>query len=181
MPGFLRSLIVMLLGAAPFRDLSRAERRSRSDTRSRTRRYLARAIEHANEGAVEIEERSRDHARVPRFTWPGEAIIDTGTEQLVVPGSWTLDLEPDTAPRRYGSAGSRLDLGDPDAWLAQLTRLITLQVPGSRMRVTSMGRDGWETLEVRAPSRPETVLEFDRGALGKVLGDGAGVRLRVLG
>lgn len=172
MPRFLSSLLVMLLGASP----ARASNRSGG----RTRRLLARALEGAAERAIEITVRPRSRARRPHVSWQGEVRLETAAEARVIPGTWTLEWEPQhTSHEREGHLPAATDHA---AFAAQLTRLVTLREPGVQLRVGDTDAHGWRTLQLRVPTNPATVVEFDRQALRQILGDAeAHVELRVFG
>jgi hypothetical protein len=71
-----------------------------------------------------------------------------------------------------------------EAWETQLEALLTLQVPGARLHVKGADTQGWRLLELRAPTRPETVVHLDGAAVSQILANGAEdtrVELRVFG
>ena len=101
----------------------------------------------------------------------------------MVHGRWRLTLSP--AERAQGARADRtlaLDPARAESWSTQLEALLTLQVPGARLRVAQADGDGWQLLEVRAPTQPETVVQVDRASLGRLLGapdDTARLEMRV--
>jgi hypothetical protein len=63
-----------------------------------------------------------------------------------------------------------------------MQRLVTLQLAGTQLRVQRTNANGWDTLEVRVPTRPTTSVEFDRDALQQLLGNAnVTVSLRAFG
>jgi hypothetical protein len=173
MSRFLASLLAIFLRGAPPRDGTRAP--------GRARRYLTRALEGAAARAIEVTVRPRSVARRPRFTWRGEITISSATEQIVVPGTWALEWQPtlDTDHAGRTNATEAPSIHDQAAWAHHMHRLVTLQMPGTQLRVQTTNANGWDTLEVRVPTRPTTIVEFDRDALQQLLGDtNANVTLR---
>jgi len=172
MSRFLTSLLAMLLRGSTAPDSTRRA--------GRARRVMTRALEGAAARAIEVEARPREQARHLRGTWSGEVVMTTVHERLAVPGTWALEWQPAacteqaeaTTDEAIGSATTSAvpGLTNQVAWAAHMTRLVTLREPGARLRVGRAKRNGWSTLEVRAPTRPETVVEFDRDALRQLLG-----------
>jgi hypothetical protein len=64
------------------------------------------------------------------------------------------------------------------AWAARVGQLMTLREPGLQLRIGLSDAEGWQTLEVTAPTRPATVVEFDRAAIARV-GGVSSIALRV--
>jgi hypothetical protein len=161
MSRFFSSLLVMLLGSAPARGATRSA--------SRAKRLLARAVEGAAERAIEVTVRPRSRAVRTPVQWRGEVIMTAGTQESTVPGMWSLEWQPNA--ERHQEAGQVPPISDAAAFSAQLTRIVTLREPGAQLRVNHATANGWHTLEVRVPTRPTTVVEFDRDALCQLLGD----------
>jgi hypothetical protein len=161
MSRFFSSLLVMLLGSAPARGATRSA--------TRAKRLLGRVIEGATERAIEVTVRSRSRALLPHFQWRGEVVMTAGGRDTTIPGMWSLEWQPDA--ERHQEAGQVPPLSDAAAFSAQLTRIVTLREPGAQLRVNHATADGWHTLEVRVPTRPTTVVEFDRDALRQLLGN----------
>ena len=120
-----------------------------------------------------------EYARAPRFAWPGEVVLGDGPDQRVVPGTWQLEFAP-RALVRAGAADGVPMIADAAAWSVRMTQIMTLQEPGVQLRLGAMQAGAWQTLEVTVPSRPPTLVEFDRAALGELVGSGV-VQLRVRG
>lgn len=167
------SLLAIFLRGVPPRDSTRSS--------GRARRYLTRALEGAAARAIEVTVRPRSVARRPRFTWRGEITITSATEQIVVTGTWALEWQPAAEADHTGAqkAVEAPSIHDQAAWAHHMQRLVTLQMPGTQLRIQSTNANGWDTLEVRVPTRPTTIVEFDRDALQQLLGDtNANVTLR---
>jgi hypothetical protein len=120
-----------------------------------------------------------DYARASRFRWLGAVIIGDGDDARVIRGTWNLEWQPRGLVRAAASAAMLPEVGDAAAWTSRVARLITLAEPGLQLRIGASDADGWTTLEVTAPTRPATVLEFDREAMATVAGVPA-ITLRVL-
>ena len=97
----------------------------------------------------------------------------------MVPGTWQLEFAP-RALVRAGAADGVPMIADAAAWSVRMTQIMTLQEPGVQLRLGAMQAGAWQTLEVTVPSRPPTLVEFDRAALGELVGSGV-VQLRVRG
>lgn len=119
-----------------------------------------------------------DYARAPQFTWPGEVVFGEGADAHVVRGTWNLEWSPRALVRPGAAAVSMPAIGDA-AWVARVERLMTLGEPGLQLRIGQSDAEGWQTLEVTAPTRPTTVIEFDRAAMARV-GGVSSIALRVL-
>ena len=119
-----------------------------------------------------------DYARAPRFTWPGEVVFGEGADAHVVRGTWNLEWSPRGLVRPGAAAVSMPVIGDAD-WAPRVGQLMTLREPGLQLRIGLSDAEGWQTLEVTAPTRPATVIEFDRAAVARVAGVPA-ISLRVL-
>jgi hypothetical protein len=180
MPRLLTSLLVMLLGAWP----ARPPAGSAAPGPRRGRRLPSRLGADDAQDPVEAPERARART-LGVHHWPGEVVFCAGERRTVVDGRWHLTLDPAQRAQRLGAAGGlSLDPERPEVWETQLEALLTLQVPGTRLRVARANAHGWELLEVRAPTQPETVVQLDRAAVAGVL-DGdpidVTVELRVFG
>lgn len=119
-----------------------------------------------------------DYARAPRIAWPGEVVLGVGDAQRVVPGTWQLEFAP-RALVRAGAGDALPATTDAHEWTARLTQIMTLQEPGVQLRLGAMHDGTWHTLEVTVPTRPPTLVEFDRAALTQ-LTEHTAVALRVL-
>lgn len=161
MSRFFSSLLVMVLGSAPARGATRSA--------TRAKRLLGRVIEGASERAIEVTVRPRARALLPHFQWRGEVVMTAGGRESTIPGMWSLEWQPNA--ERHQEAGQVPPISDAAAFSAQLTRIVTLREPGAQLRVNRATSDGWHTLEVRVPTRPTTIVEFDRDALCQLLGD----------
>ncbi len=174
------SFLVLLLGAAasPARGA-----RPRASLRPRWRQP------HDDEGAadraLEAVERSRARARQLRWTWPGAVELVHDTHTVQVPGTWTLDKAPF---HRFESSTATHEAPplphlthDSAAWAARMRTVLSLQEPGTRLRVGDVDTNGWQTLEVAVPTRPPTIVQVDRDALGWLLDGAVAVRLRIHG
>lgn len=120
-----------------------------------------------------------DYARAPRFTWPGEIVLGDGDDARVIRGTWNLEWTPRALVRPGAPAPSLPPIEDAVEWNDRVARLMTLDEPGLQLRIGRSDADGWQTLEVTAPTRPATVIEFDRGAMASVAGVPS-IALRVL-
>jgi hypothetical protein len=161
MSRFFSSLLVMLLGSAPARGATRSA--------TRVKRLLARAVEGATERAIEVTVRPRSRAVRSQFQWRGKVIMTAGTQETTIPGTWSLEWQNN--PERHQEPGHVPPVTDAAAFSAQLTRIVTLRELGAQLRVNHATAEGWHTLEVRVPTRPTTVVEFDRDALCQLLRD----------
>jgi hypothetical protein len=165
MSRFFTSLLALLLRGAPARESGR--------TTGRARRYLVRALEGAAARAIEVTVRPRAQARQPRFAWRGEVTFRANNMHITVPGTWALEWQ--AAEIDAGSAAGNINatplLTDHAAWAAHMKRVVMLQEPGTQLRVQQTMANGWHTLEVRVPTRPTTIVEFDRDALCQLLGN----------
>jgi hypothetical protein len=164
MPRLLTSLLVMLLGAWPARPAGTlAPPRARRGRRPPSRLGAADA-----QDPVEAPEKARART-FGAHHWPGELVFTAGERRTVVNGRWRLTIDPAQRAQRLGAAGAlALDPGHPEVWETQLEALLTLQVPGARLRVARASARGWDVLEVRAPTQPETVVQLDRDAVGQL-------------
>jgi len=180
MPRLLTSLLVLLLGAWPSRTSGAA-----APVRARRGRRLP-----ARLGAADEQDPidAPDRARARTFGthhWPGDAIFTAGDRRTVVRGRWRLTLDPTQRAQAFDGTGAlSLDPAYAEAWATQLESLLTLQVPGARLRVVRADGAGWRELEVRAPTRPETVVRLDQGAVARVFDaepEAVRVELRVYG
>ncbi len=151
---------------------------------------MARALDGDAAQAIEVEDRPRALARRPRGTWSGEVVMSTGHERVTISGVWALEWQPAPCTEQTETINAAIidavtlaicavpALTTQAAWAAHMTRLVTLRQPGARLRVGRAKANGWSTLEVRAPTRPETIVEFDHDALQQLLG-GAEVRVEL--
>jgi hypothetical protein len=175
-PRLLRSLLITLLGLWPAHPADGA-----ASPRPRRGRRLPSRLG-ADEAQDPVEAPDRARARTPdTHHWPGELVIHAGERRTVVDGRWRLTLDrdrrpPDAAPGRPLA----LDPAHHEVWETELEALLTLAVPGTRLRVAQADGSGWQLLELRAPTQPETVVQLDRAAVGALLGaDDVRVELRV--
>lgn len=139
--------------------------------------------------ALEAMERPRARARVAQWSWPGSVELVHETHTVQIPGTWTFDAAP--FYRRESTTMARMMMYEapplPDvaeegmAWSARMRRVLSLQEAGTRLRVGAVNASGWRTLEVAVPTRPPTVVEVDREALGSLLDGAVTVRLRIDG
>jgi hypothetical protein len=160
----LSSLLVTLLGLWPGRP---ADALDAPRTR-RGRRLPSKLGANDEQDPVEAPERARTRVA---HTWPGEVIVHAGAQRLVTQGQWRLTLHP--AERASAHTPSRAPALDPtqrEAWETELEALLTLAVPGARLAITHADANGWQQLELRAPTCPETVVQLDRAGLASVLG-----------
>jgi hypothetical protein len=163
-PRLLSSLLITLLGLWPARASTGAD----TPRVRRGRRLPSRLGANDDQDPVEAPERART---LVGHTWPGEVIVHAGGHRTVTSGQWRLTL--DRAQRAYAGAPTRaltLDAAQREVWETELEALLTLQVPGARLAVTQADADGWRELELRAPTRPETVVQLDRAAVAGVFG-----------
>jgi hypothetical protein len=178
MSRLLTSLLVMLLGAWPARPVTRGS----APRARRGRRIPSRLGADDSPDAVEAPARSRART-FGTHSWHGEAIFAAGDRRTVVPGRWRLTLDRSQRAQTLGAtAGVSLDADYPEVWETELEKLLTLQVPGARLRVAGADASGWRVLEVRVPTHPETVVQLDRRAVGQLLDadpDAVRVELRV--
>lgn len=177
------SFLILVLGAA-----SSPTRSARTRPSLRPRWRQRPDDEGAADRALEAMERPRARARLLQWSWPGavELVYDARTVQ--VPGTWTLDAAPfyrrDSATIQevmYEAAPLPGVSDDGAAWAARMRRVLSLQEPGTRLRVGEVNASGWQTLEVAVPTRPPTVVQVDRDALGALLDGALAVRLRING
>lgn len=120
-------------------------------------------------------------AEAPARAWPGSVRLTSSDGTLDVPGVWHLALpqgpRPMAAPGRTALALPAP--GDHAAWREYLVRLVSLQVPGTQLRVRAADAEGWHTLEWAAATSPASVLQLDRDGLRGLLGDEARISLTV--
>jgi hypothetical protein len=176
------SLLVLLLGTAA--SPARGARR-RASLRPRWRQRPD--DDGAADRALEAMERPRSRAKAVQWSWPGSVELVHGTHTVQVPGTWTLDAAPfyrrDSATMSAMYEAARLPgvLEDGAAWAARMRRVLSFQEPGTRLRVGAVNASGWQTLEVAVPTRPPTVVQVDRDALGSLLDGAVTVSLRING
>jgi len=180
MPRLLTSLLVMLLGAWPSRPVTGpAAPRAR-----RGRRLPSRLGADDAQDPVEAPQKARART-FGAHHWPGQVVFAAADRRTVVNGRWRLTLDPAQRAQSLGAAGAlSLNPEHPEVWETQLEALLTLQVPGARLRVTRANAHGWQLLELRAPTQPETVVHLDRDAVGQLFDaspETMRVELRVFG
>jgi len=163
----------MLLGAWPVRPAARAT----VPRRRRGRRLATPCVGDETPDPIEAPDRARARA-FGAHHWPGEAIFTVGERRTVAHGRWRLTLDPSQRAQRLAGGALALDPSYPEAWRTQLEALLTLQVPGARLAVADADARGWRLLELRAPTRPETVVQVDQSGMSQVFG-GAGHVVRV--
>ncbi len=169
MPRLLSPLLVLLLKLWPVRTAARP----RSLLAARPRGGLIPEVDPAADRALEALARSRARTTASH-RWAGEVLITAGNRRTAVPGIWSFSHDPRHRARTLGDTpGLVLDPLDTAGWATQLTRLLTLQERGARLRVARADAAGWQTLEVRAPTSPETIVEVDRAAVDHLLGGDA--------
>ncbi len=169
MPRLLSSLLIFALSVWPSRQLARS-----STPRARRGRGLPlRAGVDELQDAIEAPERAR--ATSPH-QWTGEVRFAVGERREVVQGRWRLTLDPMQRAQRANEWESErtthemsLDPTYFEAWQTQLEALLTLQTPGARLAVAAADAQGWRMLELRASTRPETIVQLDRSAVAQVL------------
>ncbi len=178
MPRLLTSLLVLLLSAWPPRlTLRSAGQRARGGRL----RPSPLGVDDVQD-AVQASARARARA-LHEHQWAGEARFSVGQEINVVRGRWRLTLSQ--AQRAHTASAPfalSLDPAIPEVWETELAALLTLQTPGARLAVARADAHGWRELELRAPTRPETVVQLDRAAVARVLdadADSVRVELRV--
>ncbi len=180
MPRLLTSLLVLLLGAWP----ARPSAHGAALRNKRGRRRPSRLGDTDTQDPVEAPARARAQT-LGVHHWPGETIFSAGDRHSVVRGRWRLTLDPAHRTQAAGAAGRlTLDPGHTEAWQTELEALLTLQVSGARLRVACADTHGWQLLEVRAPTNPETVVLLDRAAVARVFdceSDRLQVAFRILG
>lgn len=163
MPRLFSSLLITLLGLWPTRPTASPRAR-------RGRRLPTRLGPADDQDPVESPERARART-VGGHAWPGEVVVHAGDRRTVTSGQWRLTTDPRERVQPAGSAGRlALDPAHVEAWETELEALATLQVPGARLAVRHADASGWQQLELRAPTRPETVVQLDRGAMAAVFG-----------
>ncbi len=175
MPRLITSLLVLMLGAWP----TRATR-----TSSRKRRVgLRPSGANDEQDPVESPDRARARTRDVHH-WPGEIVYTTRDRRTEVHGRWHLSFDASQRAQRVGTAGTlALDPTHAEAWETQLEALLMLDVPGARVQVVRGNPHGWQLLELRAPTQPETVVQLDRSAVAQLLDttvDQMRVELRVI-
>ncbi len=126
-------------------------------------------------------ERPRARSRRLQWSWPGSVELVHETHTVHVPGTWMLVESP------FHGHASDLTIGeaaplphlthDSAAWANRMRRVLSLQEPATRLRVGDVNGSGWQTLEVSVPTRPPTIVQVDRGALGSLLNGAVAVRL----
>lgn len=175
---FISSFLVLLLGTTA--SLSRGAR-PRAALRARGRQRPDE--DGASARAFEATERPRARARQFRRCWPGSVELVRETHTEYVPGTWTLTDTPfhrQAAPvSRWGTPPIPHPTHEPRSWTARMQTLLSLQEPGTRLRVGESTRDGWQTLEVAVPTHPPTIVQVDRTAVAQILNGPVSIRLRI--
>ena len=164
MPRFFSSLLLTLLGLWSGRPSDALD----APRARRGRRLPSKLGANDDQDPVEAPERARTRVA---HTWPGEVIVHAGDQRLVTTGQWRLTLDP--TERAYASTSSRtltLNPAQREVWETELEALLTLQLPGARLAITQADATGWQQLEMRAPTQPETVVQLDRAGIASVFG-----------
>jgi len=177
------SFLVLLLGA-----VSSPARSARPRATLRPRSRQRPDDDGAADRALEAMERPRARARVVRWSWPGSVELVHDTHAMQIPGTWTFDAAPfyrrelATMSGVLYEAPPLPDVADDGmAWSLRMRQVLSLQEPGTRLRVGAVNDGGWKTLEVAIPTRPPTVVEVDGDAFGSLLDDAVAVRLKING
>lgn len=175
---FFSSLLVLLLGATASPTPGPRPRRG-----VRLRGRVAPDDEGATDRALESAERPRARARQRHWRWGGAVELVHDAHTVHVPGRWTLESAPSfakgAAPEGFDAAPFPTIGTDDAAWADRMRRILTLQEPGTRLRVGAVNSNGWQTLEVAVPTRPATIVQVDREAMGQLLGAAVAVRFRI--
>lgn len=172
------SFLILLLGGAhaPARGA-----RARAGFRPRWRQPSDH--EGAADRALEAHERPRARARATRWNWPGAVELVHETHTVRVPGTWTLEDAPfyryDAGVTLYEAPPIPPLAHDRAAWAARMHTVLSLQEPGTRLRVGDADASGWRAIEVVVPTRPLTCVHVDRHAVGALLGGAATIRLTI--
>jgi hypothetical protein len=161
----LSSLLITLLGVWPTRAAAPSAARPR-----RARRLPSRPGPTDDQDPVESPERARART-MDAHQWPGELVVHAGAERTVTSGQWRLTTDPHQRAQPLGAAQRlSLDPAYPEGWATDLEALLTLQHAGARLAVRQADATGWQQLELRAPTRPETVVQLDRAAVAQLFG-----------
>ncbi len=139
--------------------------------------------EGAADRALEAHERPRARARATRWSWPGAVELIHETRTVHVPGTWTLEDAPfhrlDAGVTAYEAPPIPQLAHDSAAWAARMRTVLSLQEPGTRLRVGDADASGWRAIDVAVPTRPPTVVHVDRQAVAALVGGAATIRLRI--
>ncbi len=172
------SVLVLLLGAA-----ASPARGARPRGSLRPRRRQPTDDDGAADRAFEAVERPRARARRRRWRWRGSVEFVHDTHTVQVPGTWTLDESPfhrgESDPAAIEAPPLPHLTHDSAAWAARMRRVLSLQEPGTRLRISDVDANGWQTLEVAIPTRPPAIVQVDRDALRSLLNSAVTVRLRI--
>ena len=122
-------------------------------------------------------------ADAPVRSWAGFVRITTEAGTFSVPGTWHLDLPHESrALQPHPRVALPLpDVTDLDAWREHLLRVVSLQLPGSRLRVRETAAGTWRSLEIAAPTVPRSVVQIDRDGWARLMGGSARMEMRVSG
>ncbi len=122
-------------------------------------------------------------ADAPARSWGGYIALTHDDRVTMVPGTWHLDLPHESRARQHSvrAALPLPDVSDRDAWRDHLLRVVSLRLPGSQLRVRDTAAGAWRSLEIAAPTFPPSVVHIDRDGLARLLGEGAGMEMRVSG
>lgn len=116
----------------------------------------------------------RDIAGRPARTWDGFVRIAGDQHGVCVPGTWHLDLPGAARPMTAGARSVRpLQAADDvsaGAWHEHLLRFVRLQHPRMQLRVVRADTDGWQQIELSAPTVPLSVVQLDRQGMARLLG-----------
>ncbi len=174
------SLLVLLLGAT-----ASPARGARPRTSLRPRWRQPHGNDGTGDGALEVLERPRARARRTPWRWPGVVELVRDTHTVQVPGTWTFEETPfhhRTSRSALPEAAPLPDLSnDSTGWATRMRTVLSLQEAGTRLRVGTVGANGWQTLEVAVPTRPPTIVQVDREAVATLLNGAVTVRLRIHG
>lgn len=172
------SFLVLLLGTAgsPARGAHRrASLRHRWRQRPDDDGALARALE--------ASERPRARARQLRWSWAGSLELVQQHHTVEVPGTWTLTNTPFhrsiSHAEQHVAAPIPDPSQDPSAWASRMRSVLSMQEPGTQLRVGNGDGNGWKTLEVAIPTQPPTIVQVDRNAVAQLLHAPVVIRLRI--
>jgi hypothetical protein len=172
------SFLILLLGGAT---ASARGARPRALLRPRWRQPADH--EGAADRALEAHERPRARARASRWSWPGAVELVRETHTVLVPGTWTFEEAPVYRPDADLSAYEAPPIPplahESAAWASRMQTVLSLQEPGTRLRVGDADASGWKAIDVVVPTRPPTLVHVDRDALGALLGGAATIRLTI--
>ena len=125
----------------------------------------------------------QQRADTPVRSWDGYIALTRDDGVTVVPGTWHLDLPHESRARQHSERAALPlpDVSDRGAWRDHLLRVVSLQLPGSQLRVRDTAAGSWHSLEIAAPTAPPSVVQIDRDGLARLLGEGASMEMRVSG